>query len=111
VTDRDDDWTGDDAEAAAASEDSDRAGERSGRTGVGSRTGVDPARVITYLLWGGVIALGVLAVVAAAGLYGSLTSIVDVWIGDRYQPFARAVLNFGVLCVAAAGIAVLVRRV
>ena len=73
-------------------------------------SGLDAGRLSTYLLWGTIAALGVLAVVAAAGLYGSLSSIIDVWIGDRYQPFASAVLNFAVLCAAAAGIALGLRR-
>jgi len=71
---------------------------------------LDVERVATYLRRGGILALGVLAVVAAAGLYGSLSAIIDVWVADRYQPFARAMFNFGVLCVAAAGIVVLLRR-
>jgi hypothetical protein len=76
--------------------------------GGGSR--VDAEGIVPYVRWGALLALGVLAVVAAAGLYGSLSSIISVWIGERYRPIARAVFNFGVLCVAAAGMAVLLRR-
>lgn len=71
---------------------------------------LDAGKLTTYLLWGAIAGLAVLAVVAAAGLYTSLSSLIDVWIGDRYRPLARAVLNFAVLCAAAAGIAFLLRR-
>lgn len=81
-----------------------------GDAGGDGRSRVDAEAVARYLRWGGLLALGVLAVVAAAGLYGSLSAIIDVWVADRYQPFARALFNFGVLCVAAAGIVVLLRR-
>jgi len=81
-----------------------------GDAGGDGRSRVDAEAVASYLRWGGLLALGVLAVVAAAGLYGSLSAVIDVWVADRYQPFARALFNFGVLCVAAAGIVVLLRR-
>ena len=76
----------------------------------GRASGLGAGKLTTYLLWGAIAGLAVLAFVAAAGLYTSLTSLIDVWIGDRYQPLARTVLNFAVLCAAAAGIAVLLRR-
>lgn len=76
-----------------------------------SESGLDTVRVVRYLQWGGLVALGLLAVIAGIGLYSSLSSIIDVWIADRYQPFARAGMNVAVLCVAGAGIAVLLRRV
>jgi hypothetical protein len=76
----------------------------------GRASGLGAGKLTTYLLWGAIAGLAVLAVVAAAGLYTSLSSLIDVWIGDRYRPLARAVLNFAVLCAAAAGIAVLLRR-
>lgn len=105
----DDEWAGDDAGSSADAAAADSDGDRSGAPRE-KRTGVDVETVVTYGQWGAVLALGILAVVAAAGLYGSLSAIIDVWIADRYQPFARAIFNFGVLCVAAAGIVVLVRR-
>ena len=76
----------------------------------GRASSLDAGKLTTYLLWGAIASLAVLAVVAGAGLYTSLSSLIDVWIGDRYRPLARAVLNFAVLCAAAAGIAVLLRR-
>ena len=120
VSDREDDWTGDDAvpaddEAAddmAANGDagSGRGGDRPRRVSSDRGMSLDAGKLTTYLLWGAIASLAVLAVVAGAGLYTSLSSLIDVWIGDRYQPLARAVLNFAVLCAAAAGIAVLLRR-
>jgi Ni/Fe-hydrogenase subunit HybB-like protein len=73
-------------------------------------SGVDMNTVLTYLIWGGVVALGILSVVAGIGLYTSLSAVIDVWITDRFQPFARIGLNFAVLCVALAGIVALARR-
>jgi len=127
VSDRDDDWTGDDAESTAAPDtsggsdpDPDPEPTRAGGTddaGTPSRPSVGASQprggdrsIRTYLLWAALLTLGVMVVVATAGLYSSLSSVITVWIGDRYRPIARAVLNFGVLCVAAAGIAVILRR-
>ena len=120
VSDREDDWTGDDADpadgetaddaAATGDAGSGRGSDRSRRVTSGRSMGLDAGKVTTYLLWGAIAGLAVLAVVAAAGLYTSLSSLIDVWIGDRYRPLASAVLNFAVLCAAAAGIAVLLRR-
>jgi hypothetical protein len=76
----------------------------------GRASGLGAGKLTTYLMWGAIVGLAVLAVVAAAGLYSSLSSLIDVWIGDQYRPLASAVLNFAVLCAAAAGIAVLLRR-
>lgn len=77
-----------------------------------SRSGpdIDVDTVATYLMWGALVGLGLLAAIATAGLYGSLSSIIDVWVARRYQPFARSALNFAVLCLAAAGIVVIARR-
>ena len=132
MSDPDDDRVGDEAEPAADAEsmndaDPTNAGDPTDNavtTGVGDpdrdtdasavapgrASGLDAGKLTTYLLWGAIAGLAVLAVVAAAGLYTSLSSLIDVWIGDRYRPLARTVLNFAVLCAAAAGIAVLLRR-
>jgi hypothetical protein len=71
---------------------------------------IDVDTAVGYLMWGALVGLGILAVIATAGLYGSLSAIIDVWVARRYQPFARSALNFAVLCVAAAGIVVIARR-
>jgi hypothetical protein len=71
---------------------------------------IDVDAVVRYLMWGALVGLGILAAVATAGLYGSLSAIIDVWVANRYQPFARSALNFAVLCVAAAGIVAIARR-
>jgi hypothetical protein len=72
---------------------------------------VDVATVVTYLQWGGLVALAILAVVAGIGIYTSISAIIDVWVAEYYQPLARAAFNLAVLCVAVAGIFVLLRRV
>lgn len=77
----------------------------------GKGPGVDVETVLAYLSWGGLVALGILAVVAGIGLYTSLSAVIDVWVADRFQPFARIGLNFAVLCVAIAGMVALLRRV
>ncbi|MFT4885015.1 MAG: hypothetical protein ACI8U4_002534 [Natronomonas sp.] len=78
--------------------------------GQGRGPDIDVDTAVGYLMWGALVGLGILAVVATAGLYGSLSAIIDVWVARRYQPFARSALNFAVLCVAAAGIVVIARR-
>lgn len=78
-------------------------GSTQGNDGRSSR-GVDVDRVVDYVQWGGLLALALLAVIAGAGLYSSLSSIIDVWVARQYQPLARAAFNFAVLCVALAGI-------
>lgn len=72
---------------------------------------VDVATVVTYLKWGGLVALAVLAVVAGIGIYTSISALIEVWIADYYQPLARAAFNVAVLCVAVAGMFALLRRV
>jgi hypothetical protein len=72
---------------------------------------VDAGAVLSYLQWGGLVALAILAVVAGVGLYTSLSAIIETWVADYYQPFARAAFNFAVLLVAVAGMFALLRRV
>lgn len=70
----------------------------------------DTDALVAYLRWGALLAFAVLAVVAGGGLYSALGSIIDVWVADRYQPIASAVVNLAVLCVAIAGVLVTLRR-
>lgn len=70
----------------------------------------DTEVLVAYLRWGALLAFAVLAVVAGGGLYSALGSIIDVWVADRYQPIASAVVNLAVLCVAIAGGLVTLRR-
>ena len=76
----------------------------------GSARRLDAETVGTYLRWSGLAAFALLAVIAGVGLYTSIGAVIDVWIGDRFQPIASAVFNFAVLCVAAIGVVVLLRR-
>lgn len=78
-------------------------------TGRFSGVDVTGSTVTTALRWGGVLALGLLAVIAIFGLYSSLGSIIDVWIAHQYQPIARAGMNLAVLLIAVAGVLWLVR--
>jgi hypothetical protein len=76
----------------------------------GTTFGIDTERVGTALRWGVLFVLGIVILVAGAGLYSSLGSIIDIWIADRYQPFARAGVNFALLCGAVAGVVATLRR-
>ena len=71
---------------------------------------LDVETVVRYLLWGALALFAILAVVAGVGLYSSLSSLIDVWVAERYRPLARAGFNFAVLCVAVAGIVATLRR-
>ncbi|PSQ33475.1 hypothetical protein BRD09_00740 [Halobacteriales archaeon SW_10_68_16] len=68
-------------------------------------------KLSTYLLWGAVVVLFVLAVVATAGLYSSVGRVIDIWIAPDFQPLFRAAFNLAVVLVCAAGLSVLLRRV
>jgi|GEM_PF-2260657 hypothetical protein len=72
--------------------------------------GMDTERIGTAFRWGVLFVLGIVILVAGAGLYSSLGSIIDLWIADRYQPFARAGVNFALLCGAVAGVVATLRR-
>lgn len=71
---------------------------------------IDGAALVAYLERGAVFVLAVLVVVAGAGLYGSLGSIIDMWVASRYQPIARAAVDLAVLCVSVGGVLALLRR-
>lgn len=75
-----------------------------------SASPLDANTVVTYLQWGALLAFAILAVVAGAGLYSSLGSIIDVWVAHEYRPFARTGLNLAVLAAAVAGIVAIIRR-
>ena len=89
---------------------SDQSDEGAVQQANGSARRLDAETVGTYLRWSGLAAFALLAVVAGVGLYTSIGAVIDVWIGDRFQPIASAVFNFAVLCVAAIGVVVLLRR-
>ncbi|PSQ58964.1 MAG: hypothetical protein BRD23_05530 [Halobacteriales archaeon SW_9_67_25] len=67
-------------------------------------------KLSTYLVWGAVAVLFVLAVVATAGLYSSVGRVIDIWIAPDYQPVFRAAFNLAVVLACVAGLSVLVRR-
>lgn len=80
------------------------------RDGADADFGIDGQRVVTFLQWGALFAFAVLVLIAGAGLYSSLGSIIDVWVADRYQPIARAGVNFALLCAAIGGVVGTLRR-
>lgn len=88
----------------------DTAPERAAKSDA-ERSGVDVDTVVTYLQWGGLVALALLALVAGVGIYTSIAAIIDVWVAGYYQPLARAVFNLAVLCVAVAGMFSLLGRI
>jgi Ni/Fe-hydrogenase subunit HybB-like protein len=79
-------------------------------TGRDTEPAIDVPTAVSYLRWGAIAALALLAVVAGVGLYTSLSELIDVWVAPRYRPPARAGLNFAVLCVSVAGVVGLLRR-
>ena len=89
---------------------SDQSDEGAVQQASGSARRLDAETVGTYLRWSGLAAFALLAVIAGVGLYTSIGAVIDVWIGDRFQPIASAVFNFAVLCIAAIGVVVLLRR-
>ena len=76
----------------------------------GSGRSLESVTLRSFLKLGAIVAFVLLAVVAGVGLYTSLGAVIDVWVSDRLQPVVRAAFNFVVLCVAAIGVAALLRR-
>lgn len=75
-----------------------------------SERGLDRETIVSYLQWGALFAFVLLVVIAGVGLYSSLGSIIDVWVANRYQPIARAGVNFALLCAAIGGVVATLRR-
>lgn len=87
-----------------------RGGDEQGSEASGTTSGIDTERIGTAFRWGVLFVFGIVILVAGAGLYSSLGSVIDIWIADRYQPFARAGVNFALLCGAIAGVVATLRR-
>jgi Ni/Fe-hydrogenase subunit HybB-like protein len=81
-----------------------------GSEGSGATPDIDRERVVAFLRWGALFTFAVLILVAGAGLYSSLGSIIDIWVADRYEPIARAGVNLAVLLAAIAGVVATLRR-
>ena len=71
---------------------------------------VDATAVGRYLLWGALVVLVLLALVAVVGLYADVSRVIQVWVTREYRPVVSAAFNLSVLLVAAAGISVLLRQ-
>ena len=69
--------------------------------------GPDVRRLVA---WAGLGLLTLLALVALAGFYSSVGTIIDLWIEPRHQPIMRAAFNLAVLLVALAGVSLTVRE-
>ena len=70
----------------------------------------DRPDVRRLLAWAGLGLLSLLALVAFAGFYSSVGTIIDLWIEPRHQPIIRAAFNLSVLLVALAGVSLSVRE-
>lgn len=57
-----------------------------------------------------VVIVLVLLVVSVWGLYASLNHLIDVWIGYRYAPIYKSLLNLAVLILAIYVLNILLRR-
>lgn len=64
----------------------------------------------TYVQWGGLIALLLLALIALVRFYASATEAISIWITQEYVPIFQAGFNLVVLLLAAIGISLLVRQ-
>ncbi|SDR35473.1 hypothetical protein [Natronobacterium texcoconense] len=71
---------------------------------------LEPTRVRRYLAWGGLAVCSLLALVATVQFYGSVTSAIDLWVADRYQPLMQAAFNLVVLLGSLVGISLVVRE-
>lgn len=69
----------------------------------------DP-EITNYLYAGAVVILSLAAVFAAAGLYSSVMSIIDIWIAAEFKPIFRLLLHLSVLLFTIMGISAAVRR-
>lgn len=105
--------TGDESTGNTASGDG-ATGDRGADESVTLERGADAfgpgSEVRRYLAWGG---LGVCSLVALVGLvqfYGSVASVIDIWVAPKYEPMARAAFNLAVLLLGIAGVSWSVRE-
>lgn len=72
--------------------------------------GFDTDRAARYLVWVGIVVLGLTAVVALAGFYTGVSGAIRIWVEHEYRPLVNAAFNLSLLFAALAGIGALLRR-
>ncbi len=70
----------------------------------------DRRNVVSYLEWGAVVSLGLVALVAVFRFYFAASRAISVWISPDFEPLFQAAFNLVVLLLAATGIVVFARR-
>ena len=66
--------------------------------------------ITTYVQWGALVGLLVLAMIAAIQFYTSASRAISLWITSEYVPIFQAGFNLVLLLLAAIGISLLTRR-
>ena len=66
--------------------------------------------VRTYLYWGALAGLALLAAAATLQLYASASRAIRIWVAPDFQPVFVAAFNVVVLLVVGIGISVVLRR-
>ena len=66
--------------------------------------------ITTYVQWGALVGLLVLAAIAAIQFYTSASRAISLWITSEYVPIFQAGFNLVILLLAAIGISLLTRR-
>lgn len=75
-----------------------------------SKIDLDPSTIRCYLAWGALALCSLLVVVATIQFYGSVTTAIDLWVADRYQPLMRAAFNLVVVLASLTGISLVLRE-
>ncbi|WP_338728952.1 hypothetical protein [Haladaptatus sp. DJG-WS-42] len=64
----------------------------------------------TYLYWGALVGLALLAAIATLQFYFSVGRIISIWVARDYQPVFQAVFNLIILLLTGIGISLIVTR-
>lgn len=88
----------------------DDAVERAETTRQEDEDGRDYRDIISYLEWGAMAGLGLVALIAVFRFYFAASRAISVWISPDFEPVFQAAFNLVVLLLAATGIVVFARR-
>ena len=77
---------------------------------VGQPNSTNTRDMRSYLYWGALVGLGLLAAGATLQLYGSASRAIRIWVAPDFQPVFVAAFNLVVLLVAAIGISIVLKR-
>jgi hypothetical protein len=72
--------------------------------------GHDYRDLVSYLEWGAIVGLGLVALMAVFRFYFAASRAISVWISPDFEPVFQAAFNLVVLLLAATGIIVFARR-